>query len=166
MPERTISTIFDEDHDRLDELFKSFHMLKRTDFAQATRAFEDFKIGLQRHMVWEEDVLFPLWENKTGMTEGGPTFVMRQEHREIGESFDAIERKVQTQNPESDQEEQAFVDLLDRHNMTEEQVLYPAIDRATNADEREAVFQDMDNIPEARYRTGCGAKQARHAGLR
>ncbi|MEO5955167.1 MAG: hemerythrin domain-containing protein [Nitrospiraceae bacterium] len=157
MPERTISTMFDEDHDRLDELFKSFHALKRTDFSKATRAFEDFKIGLQRHMVWEEDVLFPLWEKKTGMTEGGPTFVMRQEHREIGESLDAIERKMQAQNPESDHEEEAFVDLLERHNMTEEQALYPAIDRATSADEREVMFQDMNNISEARYRTGCGA---------
>ena len=160
MSERTISTMFDEDHDRLDELFKSFHTLKRTDFAKATRAFEDFKIGLQRHMVWEEDVLFPLWEKKTGMTEGGPTFVMRQEHREIGESLDAIERKVQAQNSESDHEEEAFVDLLERHNMTEEEALYSAIDRATSADEREMVFQAMKNIPEARYRTGCGAEGA------
>ena len=160
MPERTISSMFDEDHDRLDELFKSFHRLKRTDFDKATRAFEDFKIGFQRHMVWEEDVLFPLWEKKTGMTEGGPTFVMRQEHREIGESLAAIDRKVQAQNQESDHEEQAFMDMLERHNMTEEEVLYSAIDRATSADEREVVFQDMNNIPEARYRTGCGTKQA------
>ena len=159
MPERTISSMFDEDHDRLDELFKSFHMLKRTDPAKAQKAFVDFKTGLQRHMVWEEDVLFPLWEKKTGMTEGGPTFVMRQEHREIGECLAAIDRKMQAQNPESDQEEQAFVDMLERHNMTEEEVLYSAIDRATSADEREVVFQAMNNIPEARYRTGCGAKQ-------
>ena len=62
MPERTISSMFDEDHDRLDELFKSFHRLKRTDLANAQQAFVDFKTGLQRHMVWEEDVLFPLWE--------------------------------------------------------------------------------------------------------
>lgn len=160
MPERTISTMFDEDHDRLDELFKSFHLLKRTDPAKAQQAFADFKTGLKRHMVWEEDVLFPLWEKKTGMTQGGPTFVMRQEHREIGESLDAIDRKMQAQNPESDQEEQAFVDMLERHNMTEEEVLYSAIDRATSADEREAVFQDMNNIPEARYRGGRGAKQS------
>ena len=156
MPERTISNMFDEDHDRLDELFKSFHLLKRTDLAKAQKAFVDFKIGLQRHMVWEEDVLFPLWEKKSGMTEGGPTFVMRQEHREIMECLEAIDRKVQAQNPESDQEEQAFMDLLERHNMTEEEVLYAAIDRATSADEREVVFQDMNNIPEARYKLCCG----------
>ena len=160
MPERTISTMFDEDHDRLDELFKSFHLLKRTDLAKAQKAFVDFKTGLQRHMVWEEDILFPLWEKKTGMSEGGPTFVMRQEHREIGECLDAIDRKMQAQNPESDQEEQTFVDMLDRHNMTEEEVLYSAIDKATSLDERETVFQAMNNIPEARYRAGFGAKQA------
>lgn len=160
MPERTISSMFDEDHDRLDELFKSFHRLKRTDPAKAQQAFEDFKTGLQRHMVWEEDVLFPLWEKKTGMTEGGPTFVMRQEHREIGESLDAIDRKMQAKNPESDQEEQTFVDMLERHNMTEEEVLYSAIDRATSEDEREAVFQDMNKIPESRYKGWCGAGQA------
>ncbi|MEQ1562292.1 MAG: hemerythrin domain-containing protein [Nitrospiraceae bacterium] len=160
MPERTISSMFDEDHDRLDELFKSFHQLKRTDLANAQQAFVDFKTGLQRHMVWEEDVLFPLWEKKTGMTEGGPTFVMRQEHREIMEGLDAIDRKVQAQNPESDQEEQAFMDLLERHNMTEEEVLYAAIDRAMSMDERETVFQAMNNIPEARYKTGSGAQRA------
>jgi iron-sulfur cluster repair protein YtfE (RIC family) len=160
MPERTISSMFDEDHDRLDELFKSFHLLKRTDPANAQKAFVDFKTGLQRHMVWEEDVLFPLWEKKTGMTQGGPTFVMRQEHREIMECLDAIDRKVQAQNPESDQEEQAFMDLLERHNMTEEEVLYAAIDRATSMDERESVFQAMTKIPEARYKAGSGARQA------
>ena len=150
MPERTISSMFDEDHDRLDELFKSFHMLKRTDPAKAQKAFVDFKTGLQRHMVWEEDVLFPLWEKKTGMTEGGPTFVMRQEHREIGESLAAIDRKVQAQNAERDHEEQAFVELLERHNMTEDEILYSAIDRATSADEREIVVQAKTKLPEAR----------------
>ena len=147
MSERTISAMFDEDHDRLDALFKSFQTLKRKDFARAKSAFVDFKVGLQRHVLWEEDVLFPLWEKKSHMTEGGPTFVMRQDHREIGECLEAINRKVQAQDPESDREEQALLDLLDRHNMTEEQVLYPALDRATSAEEREAAFRDMERIP-------------------
>ena len=160
MAERTISTMFDEDHDRLDDLFKAFQTLKRQDFAKAKSAWVDFKIGLQRHVLWEEDVLFPLWEKKTGMTEGGPTFVMRRDHREIGDCLEAIHRKVEAQDPESDQEEQALLDLLERHNATEEQVLYPALDRATSVDEREAAFENMKNIPESRYKEGCGAEQA------
>jgi hemerythrin superfamily protein len=47
------------------------------------------------------------------------------------------------------------MDMLERHNMSEEEVLYAAIDRATSVDERETLFQAMNNIPEARYRTGC-----------
>ena len=75
--QKTISEFYEQDHDRLDELFKTFQKLKRSDFAKAKEAFKEFKFGLQRHIVWEEGVLFPLWEEKTGMSEGGPTFVMR-----------------------------------------------------------------------------------------
>ena len=147
----TITEFYEQDHDRLDELFKTFQRLKRSDFPKAKEAFKEFKFGLQRHIVWEEGVLFPLWEEKTGMSEGGPTFVMRAEHRQIGQQLEAIHGKVAEQNPDSDQEEQALLDLLGTHNMKEERVLYPGIDRVTSAEERETVFQNMKNIPEERY---------------
>jgi len=125
---KTISDFFEQDHDRLDELFKTFQKLKRSDFAKAKEAFKDFKFGLQRHIVWEEDLLFPLWEEKTSMSKGGPTFVMRAEHRKIGEQLKAIHEKVAEQNPDSDQEEEALLAILSSHNMKEERVLYPSID--------------------------------------
>lgn len=153
---QTISKFFEQDHDRLDELFKTFQRLKRLDFAKAKEAFKDFKFGLQRHIVWEEDLLFPLWEEKTGMAEGGPTFVMRKEHRQIGEQLEAIHQKVAEQNPDSDQEEQALLTLLGSHNMKEERVLYPSIDEVTSREERETVFLNMKNIPEDRYKVCCG----------
>ena len=155
---QTISKFFEQDHDRLDELFKTFQRLKRSDFAKAKEAFKDFKFGLQRHIVWEEDLLFPLWEEKTGMAEGGPTFVMRNEHRQIGEQLEAIHQKVAEQNPDSDQEEQALLALLGSHNMKEERVLYPSIDQVTSEDERETVFLNMKNIPEDRYKVCCGPR--------
>ncbi|MEK7236725.1 MAG: hemerythrin domain-containing protein [Nitrospirota bacterium] len=158
--QKTISAFYEQDHDRLDELFKTFQQLKRSDFAKAKEAFKDFKLGLQRHIVWEEDLLFPLWEEKTGMSEGGPTFVMRAEHRQIGQQLEAIHGKVAGQNPDSDQEEQALLNLLGSHNMKEERVLYPSIDQVTTEEEREAVFQSMNNIPEERYKVCCGAEQA------
>jgi iron-sulfur cluster repair protein YtfE (RIC family) len=157
MTERmTISTFFGEDHDRLDGLFKEFQSLKRTDFPRAKEAFKAFKFGLQRHIVWEEDLLFPLWEDKTGMSEGGPTQVMRREHRQIGDCLEAIHQKVADQNPDSDQEEQALLGWLGNHNLKEERVLYPAIDDVANDQERERVFQAMKEIPEERYRVCCG----------
>jgi iron-sulfur cluster repair protein YtfE (RIC family) len=156
--QRTISVLFQEDHDRLDALFKSFQELKRKDFAKAKEAFVQFKFGLQRHIVWEEDLLFPLWEEKTGMSEGGPTFVMRAEHRKIGEALEAIHQKVQEQNPDSDREEQALLELLESHNMKEERILYPSIDQVTSDEERASVYRRMGEIPEERYKVCCGTR--------
>jgi regulator of cell morphogenesis and NO signaling len=153
--QNTISTFYAQDHDRLDELFKTFQQLKRSDFTKAKEAFKDFKSGLQRHIVWEEDLLFPLWEEKTGMSEDGPTFVMRSEHRRIGQQLEALHDKVVEQNLDSEQEEQVLLDLLGSHNMKEERVLYPAIDQMTCEEEREIVFRNMNNIPEERYKLEC-----------
>ena len=154
--QKTICEFYEQDHDRLDELFKTFQKMKRSDFAKAKEAFKAFKFGLQRHIVWEEDLLFPLWEKETGMSEGGATSVMRAEHRQIGQQLEAIHGKVAEQNPDSDQEEQALVDLLGSHNLKEERVLYPAIDQLTSAEERETVFLNMNDIPEERYQLCCG----------
>ena len=150
--EKTIAAFYEQDHDRLDELFKTFQKEKRSDFAVAKEAFNEFKFGLQRHIVWEEELLFPLWEKKTGRSEEGPTVVMRAEHRQIRQQLEAIHDKVTESNPNSDQEEQMLLDILGSHNRKEERALYPAIDQVTTAEERDAVFQNMKNVREERYK--------------
>lgn len=154
--QKTISAFFAEDHDRLDALFQSFQTLKRHDIAKAKEAFKEFTFGLQRHIVWEEDVLFPLWEEKSGMVDAGPTAVMRAEHRRIGEQLEAIHQKVGAQNPDSNQEEGVLLQLLGSHNLKEERVLYPSIDEVTTPQERLGIFRKMKEIPEDRYRACCG----------
>lgn len=153
--QKTITAFYEEDHDRLDALFKTFQMSKRSDFAKAKEAFKEFKVGLQRHIVWEEELLFPIWEDKTGMVEDGPTPVMRFEHSQIKQLLDTIHHKVEGQNLETDQDEQALLNILSSHNRKEERALYPAIDNVTNADERGKVFSDMNSIPEDQYNTCC-----------
>lgn len=153
--QKTITAYYEQDHDRLDELFKTFHTMKRSDFAKAKEAFKEFKIGLQRHIVWEEELLFPIWEEKTGMVEDGPTPMMRHEHSQIKQLLDAIHQKVEGQNLESDQDEQALLQLLSSHNRKEERALYPAIDNVISADERVKVFSDMNSISEDRHNACC-----------
>ena len=156
MTEQSTNTAYyEKDHDRLDELFKTFQQLKRSDFAKAKAAFQEFKVGLQRHIVWEEDLLFTLWEAKTGISEGGPTMVMRNEHRQIGQLLESLHEKVAADNPETDQEEQWLMSILGSHNMKEERVLYPSIDNVASVAEREQVFRNMVTIPEARYNVWC-----------
>lgn len=155
MSQQTIRQYFEEDHDRLEDLFKNFQKFKRSDYPRAREFFVAFKFGLQRHIVWEEDILFPLFEQKTGMTMGGPTFVMRLEHKEIAEHLETIHKKVKTSDPESEKEESNLLSVLSIHNQKEENILYPAIDQSATDEDREKVFTAMKNIPEERYLTCC-----------
>jgi iron-sulfur cluster repair protein YtfE (RIC family) len=153
---QSIQSEFAADHDRLDALFADFTNRKRSDFTRAKESFKAFKFGLQRHIVWEEDVLFPLFERKTGLSDGGPTHVMRAEHRRIGECLEAIHEKVKAQNPDSEKEEWALLEALSAHNEKEETVLYPALDRLLSDDEKTSAFAAMEKVPEAAYKTCCG----------
>jgi regulator of cell morphogenesis and NO signaling len=162
MPQQTIATYYETDHDRLDELFKNFQHHKRTDFAKAKQYFKEFKFGLQRHIVWEEEILFPLFEKKTGIGRSGPTEVMRVEHRMIGAYLEAIHEKVKTQNLESDNDEKLLLGTLFSHNQKEEYILYPAIDSAIVENERDGVFAEMQALPEERYKVCCAPEKTEH----
>ena len=146
MEEQSIATYYETDHDRLDDLFKQFQASKRSDFVRAKDCFRQFKIGLQRHIVWEEEILFPVFEARTGMKETGPTKVMRSEHRQIRDFLEAIHLKVQHQDPDSDAEESRLLEVLGSHNQKEEQILYPMIDRLLGNQERQEIFVRMNKV--------------------
>ena len=151
MPEDKISVTFEQDHDRLDGLFESFQQQKRQDFAKAKKAFAEFKAGLQRHILWEEELLFPRWEENSGMAEGGPTQIMRSEHRLIRDCMEAIQSELERETPDRDGDEQRLLELLKPHNMKEERILYPSMDQVIREEERAAIYQAMKGIPEERY---------------
>ena len=151
----TVTTTFEHDHDRLDQLLETYRQYKRVDFPKAKAAFKEFKTGLQRHILWEERILFPLFAEKPGMYHSGPTVVMRAEHRQIGACLEALHEKVRTRDLDSEREENELVETLFAHNHKEENVLYPAIDRLFTAEEKAAVFQRMEEMPPEAYQTCC-----------
>jgi regulator of cell morphogenesis and NO signaling len=158
MNDLKVQDTFAHDHDRLDELLATYGRLKRDDFARAKEAFKEFKTGLQRHIIWEETILFPLFEEKTGMRDHGPTVVMRAEHREIGRRLEALHDKVRRRDADSNREEQDLIQALLAHNQKEESVLYPAIDRLSSAEEKAAAFKSMEELPAEAYQTCCGGR--------
>ncbi len=153
---KAVTQYFEADHQRLDVIFKQFQQKKEPSVADAKPFFKQFNNGLKRHIVWEEDVLFPIFEAKTGIKDSGPTVVMRQEHRQIGALLENIHNKVRQGDPDSGAQESALLEILGAHNRKEEQVLYPAIDDLINDEEVAAVFVAMENIPAERYQTCCG----------
>ncbi len=151
----TISKFYEEDHDRLDGLFKSFQERKRTDFLRARESFIQFKFGLQRHIAWEEEILFPFFEQKLGASISQPVQVMRLEHRQIGKFLELIHNKVREGDPNTDKEERELLMFLENHNMKEEQILYPAIDQAATREDIESIFKTMDTLPLDKYEICC-----------
>ena len=159
MKTNLITQYFEVDHKRLDAAFACFQALKRESFPEAKQYFKIFYKGLKRHIVWEEEVLFPLFEEKSGMKNNGPTFVMRDEHRRIGAFLDRIHEKVRKADPLIDDDERVLLEVLGAHNTKEEQVLYPAIDKLVDQREMVKVFLALENIPAERYETCCGVQK-------
>ena len=90
------------------------------------------------------------------MSDGGPTFVMRHEHRRIEEQLQAIDRNVSEENADDAQPEQALLTLLASHNLKEERVLYPAIDQVTTPEECRDILRKLQEIPEDRCESSAG----------
>jgi regulator of cell morphogenesis and NO signaling len=138
-----ISRFYEEDHDRLDRLFQEFQRLKQNDFLKAREIFSQFYAGLERHILWEEEILFPVFEEKSGMHQVGPTAVMRIEHTQIRGFLEVIHQRLLEGSPDTDKEEALLQNYLGMHNMKEEKILYPAIDRLITDAERDRIFRDM-----------------------
>ncbi len=142
------------DHDRLDDLFKEFKNVKDTDKNRARSLFLEFKIGLQKHIVWEEEILFPLFENKTRMHDTGPTAVMRIEHRKIKDFLERIHKNL-GEIIKTDDLEDGLIETLTEHNNKEEDILYPWIDESVDEEEKESAFTKMKNLSPEKYNKCC-----------
>src|SRR3990167_5220562 len=116
MPKTTILAYYKTDHDRLDNLFKQYQRNKKTDFEKAVNRLKEFIAGLERHIIWEEEILFPVFESKSEIREGGPTAVMREEHKLIKSTLAAIYGKVQNRRADTDAEEKRLFEILKPHN--------------------------------------------------
>ena len=136
---RAVTEALAFDHDRLDELeSEAFAARAAGDLALATRLFGDFARGLRRHIAFEEKLLFPAFEARSGASaEFGPTAVMRQEHREIEARIHDMECRFTNMGDAMTGARQAFHEIMHEHNGKEEQILYPTTDRLLAEGERD-----------------------------
>lgn len=143
---QSISDFMEKDHDRLDGLFNQYKDLKNSNQNKAKEIFSGLKSGLENHIMWEEEILFPLFEQKTGMFNGGPTAVMRMEHTSIKNFLNAISAKLTVGSIQTDNLDSNLVSILSEHNNKEENILYPMIDRLLIDEEMNNFFVKIKNI--------------------
>lgn len=133
------------DHDRLDALLADAAGGGGSAGDRGSDAIRDFISGLRCHIAWEEEILFPAFEARTGMADAGPTAVMRMEHDRIEQLLAALEIRADADADAGDLDGLIadLVAILGAHNGKEEMILYPWIDRELAPDEVEAIVGRM-----------------------
>jgi len=136
----SISTFLSDDHNSCDDLFAAAeNALAVKDWARARSHFDSFIAAMRCHFAREEDVMFPAFEARTGMS-GGPTFIMRAEHQqmnglmaEMNAALNQADGKAYLGLSET------LLLLMRQHNMKEENILYPMSDQALADDQADLV---------------------------
>jgi hemerythrin-like domain-containing protein len=125
-----IRELMAHDHQACDDEFASIERaLAGGDWAKTIAAIDAFVAAMDRHLGVEESVLFPAFEQATGMTMG-PTRVMRMEHAQMRGLFDEM-RAAAVDRDEGALRGQAetLLIMMQQHNLKEENILYPMCDQ-------------------------------------
>jgi hemerythrin-like domain-containing protein/uncharacterized protein (DUF2249 family) len=148
-PRRGVNEALGWDHDRLDGLeLAATEAWNAGNPKEAARLHLRFAHGLLRHIRFEDTTLFPAFERATGMPpDHGPTAVMRVEHRAIEQLLQDLKDAISSGSRPGESTRDELRALLHQHNVKEENVLYPMLDRSVPAPELDAMvhtFQSMD----------------------
>ncbi len=133
----TINSFMAAHHKECDELFaQAEQAVSEGDWEGGLPRWQAFADELEKHFTREEQILFPEFEQATGMT-GGPTQMMRMEH----EQMRSLVNEINKAGTARDMEQflglsESLMVTMQQHNMKEEQILYPMTDQSlTNTDE-------------------------------
>lgn len=145
---RTVSDALAWDHDRLDALEReAFAARDRGDAAEAGRLFDEFARGLDRHIAFEEAIVFPAFEETTGHPPtAGPTAVMREEHRVIRSLLAEIAAELRDPSASPVDRRRSLAWVLGEHNGKEEQILYPMTDAALGPDGADEIVRRIQEF--------------------
>ena len=132
-----------EDHRACDVLWSELEAaIDAEDEARARELWGRFNGAIRRHLDMEELVLFPAFENVTGMHGGGPTAVMRMEHQQMRGVLDQMGGAASSGDLQGVLDHgDTLLMLTQQHNVKEEGILYPMLDRLLAAQWPELVSQ-------------------------
>jgi hemerythrin-like domain-containing protein len=131
----SISVYMIKHHKHCDEVFvRAEEAVSKAKWSDAERSTEEFLRAMKGHFAVEEKVLFPVFEERTGMTMG-PTQVMRMEHDQMRGVLDQMGAALVAKDADEFLGlSETLLVLMQQHNMKEEGVLYPMIDQALGAE--------------------------------
>lgn len=143
--ESALTDFFAHDHESLDALLDSVDF---DDPAGALPALSEFHRRLERHIVWEEDVLFPAARRVAPGFIDGPIEVMRREHREIrARKAEALDLLRGGDGASARACIGVMRSVMGEHTAKEERVLYPLCDQLLDDAEAERILKLLESSP-------------------
>lgn len=125
----SIHNYLSSDHRHCDEVLASLEStIAEKRWSDASKRLSEFTHDMLRHLKCEEEILFPAFEEETGMS-GGPVMVMKMEHEQMREILSEIPDALTNKN--SDRLlglTETLMILVQQHNSKEEQILYNMCD--------------------------------------
>ncbi|MCB1683344.1 MAG: hemerythrin domain-containing protein [Pseudomonadales bacterium] len=126
----SITEFMQGDHRACDETFsKTEESVASGDWVSAKESWDSFRNELYSHIdEKEEKILFPAFEEVNGPA--GPTVIMRGEHQQMRALVSEIDKALENRDTARflGLGEQLMI-TIQQHNMKEEQILYPLMDR-------------------------------------
>jgi hemerythrin-like domain-containing protein len=122
------------DHRHCDGLFATAEdAAQRSDWAACRAHFDAFRAAMLHHFDVEENVLFPAFEQATGMSMG-PTAMMRSEHAQMRDLLNNMAAVIAAGRKDDYLGmSETLLLYMQQHNLKEENVLYPMADQALAA---------------------------------
>jgi hemerythrin-like domain-containing protein len=134
----TICDFLASDHKRCDNLFAAAEAAAdKDDWDNTATCFSHFQEAMLHHFAMEEEVMFPAFEERTGMRQG-PTAVMRSEHLQMIDLFKQMSEVIVRKDTNAYLgNADTLLIIMQQHNLKEEQMLYQMADQAlvSNLDE-------------------------------
>jgi hemerythrin-like domain-containing protein len=125
----TISSFLTTDHRACDEEFANLeNTVASENWEESQKQLEKFTFDLLHHFDMEEKVMFPVFEEVTGMTQG-PTMIMRMEHAQMRAILEDLKSDIEKKDKNHFfGVSESLMMLMQQHNMKEEQMLYKMAD--------------------------------------
>ncbi|MGD9787059.1 MAG: hemerythrin domain-containing protein [Sulfuricellaceae bacterium] len=144
----TISEFLTGEHHHCDDLFAAAEDdAAQKNWSKADEDFHRFRRSTETHFEVEEKILFPAFENATGMAMG-PTQVMRMEHGQMRDVFAQMADAIAKQDADEYLGlSETLLMLMQQHNLKEEQILYRMADQVLG-NASDALIGDMKAMAE------------------
>lgn len=144
---QTITQYLSDEHKHCDDLFvEAEEAATNNDLAGAVAKFNAFHQEMVRHLMKEENIMFPAYEEITSSYNTGPTSIMRMEHGQMRRLFEDIEAALEQKDTKASTGLlETLLMVMQQHNAKEEQMLYQMADRKLG--NRVDIIRQMDAMP-------------------